>query len=271
MTAMSIFPASRVLVPVDLTRASAEAWAWAKAVSAPGAALEAAYVRQLIPAAELGVPPPILSRAERASLERRLRAAYPGAAARVDEGDPVTVIERRARRADVVVMGSHRRTGLDRAIMGSVSEGVARDSPAPVLVARGPARRVRSALAPVNLEPYSRAGLALAADAAAFFEAELTILHVVRERRRSPNPMPFVESCLARLPAATRRALRPRVVRRVGDPRREILAEARRHGLVVLTAHRKSLLSDLVLGTTVERVLRYCPVPVLTAPGPRRA
>src|SRR6185312_8681845 len=97
------------------------AWAWAKAVSAPGAALEALYVRPLIPDAGMGFPAPFLSRAERTALERRLRAAYPGAAARVEEGDPARLIEKRGRRAGMIVMGSHRRTGLDRAIMGSVS------------------------------------------------------------------------------------------------------------------------------------------------------
>jgi nucleotide-binding universal stress UspA family protein len=38
---------------------------------------------------------------------------------------------------DVVVMGTHGRTGLDRAVMGSVAERVVRRSPAPVLTVRG--------------------------------------------------------------------------------------------------------------------------------------
>jgi len=41
---------------------------------------------------------------------------------------------------DMVIMGTHGRTGLDRAVMGSVAERVVRRSPAPVLTVRGEKR-----------------------------------------------------------------------------------------------------------------------------------
>jgi nucleotide-binding universal stress UspA family protein len=70
----------------------------------------------------------------------------------VEEGTPVAVetltvegiataeILRAAReqRCDLVVLGSHGRTGLDRVLMGSVAEEVARKSPCPVLIVRAP-------------------------------------------------------------------------------------------------------------------------------------
>ena len=40
--------------------------------------------------------------------------------------------------ADLIVMGTHGRRGLDRAIMGSTTEGVLREAPLPVLVIRDP-------------------------------------------------------------------------------------------------------------------------------------
>lgn len=40
--------------------------------------------------------------------------------------------------ADVVVLGTHGRTGLDRALLGSVAERVVRTSPVPVLVVPPP-------------------------------------------------------------------------------------------------------------------------------------
>src|SRR6185312_8687719 len=43
--------------------------------------------------------------------------------------------------ADLIVMGTHGRHGLERLFLGSVAEGVARSSPVPVLLIRGPADR----------------------------------------------------------------------------------------------------------------------------------
>jgi nucleotide-binding universal stress UspA family protein len=41
-------------------------------------------------------------------------------------------------RADLVVIGSHGRTGVRRALLGSIAEGVMRSAPCPVLVVRAP-------------------------------------------------------------------------------------------------------------------------------------
>jgi nucleotide-binding universal stress UspA family protein len=62
-------------------------------------------------------------------VERRLEEGYPGSA-----------IPRVARetRADLIVMGTHGRTGLGRMFMGSVAEQVVRKAPCPVLTAKLP-------------------------------------------------------------------------------------------------------------------------------------
>lgn len=55
-------------------------------------------------------------------------------------GDPFAVICRVAEdeHVDLIVMGSHGRTGLSHAFLGSVAERVVRHAPCPVLVARLP-------------------------------------------------------------------------------------------------------------------------------------
>ncbi len=55
-------------------------------------------------------------------------------------GDPFAVICRAAEdeRVDLIVMGSHGRTGLSHVLLGSVAERVVRHAPCPVLVARLP-------------------------------------------------------------------------------------------------------------------------------------
>ncbi|MCE9565885.1 MAG: universal stress protein [Planctomycetes bacterium] len=56
------------------------------------------------------------------------------------EGDPATEIVRYAADAgiDVIVIGTHGRTGLDRLVMGSVAEKVMREAPCSVLVVKLP-------------------------------------------------------------------------------------------------------------------------------------
>jgi nucleotide-binding universal stress UspA family protein len=67
------------------------------------------------------------------------RAPIPSDAAKfVPVGEPVESIVATARSwpADLVVIGSHGRDGLNRVLLGSVAEGVTRHAPCPVLVVR---------------------------------------------------------------------------------------------------------------------------------------
>jgi nucleotide-binding universal stress UspA family protein len=73
----------------------------------------------------------------------------------LEEGDPADQILRVAQEGgyDLVVMGTHGRTGLGRLLMGSVAEKVMRKAPCPVLVAKAPQPRKfakRAAAAPAS-------------------------------------------------------------------------------------------------------------------------
>jgi nucleotide-binding universal stress UspA family protein len=59
------------------------------------------------------------------------------------EGDPAQEIINYAREAniDLIVLGTHGRTGKDRLLMGSVAEKVMRDGPCSVLVVKLPKRK----------------------------------------------------------------------------------------------------------------------------------
>jgi nucleotide-binding universal stress UspA family protein len=58
------------------------------------------------------------------------------------EGEPAAEILRVAREyhCDLIVLGTHGRTGLDRLLLGSVAEQVIRRAACPVLTVRSPAR-----------------------------------------------------------------------------------------------------------------------------------
>jgi len=66
------------------------------------------------------------------------RKAWPRTGRELREGHPVDVITALAKRtrADLVVMGTHGRAGLKRALIGSVAERVVRHARCPVLVVR---------------------------------------------------------------------------------------------------------------------------------------
>ncbi|MBL8797556.1 MAG: universal stress protein [Planctomycetia bacterium] len=87
-----------------------------------------------VPAAEIDLKP----------LWAQLRKVKPADAVPVDyqlvEGDPAAEVMRIADEigADVIVMGTHGRTGLGRLLMGSVAEQVVRKATCPVLTVKAP-------------------------------------------------------------------------------------------------------------------------------------
>jgi nucleotide-binding universal stress UspA family protein len=64
---------------------------------------------------------------------------------RLGTGDPATEILRLAgeTKCDLIVMGTHGRTGLTRLVLGSVAEEVLRQAPCPVLAVKTPDRAER--------------------------------------------------------------------------------------------------------------------------------
>lgn len=260
------FPPRRILVPFDFSKASLEAWRQAQWLARRfGSRVEALYVEEWVPTGEL-FQPWRLTPALRLQRRDRVRSRI-GRLARVHvlEGSPIVMILRLARRRgiDLIVMGTSGRRGIDRFWRGSVTESVARLSPVPVLAVRGKARPFRSVLAPVNFTDYSDLAFSYAAGVAGALKAPLTALHVTSDPLRCGNPRFLMCNLIERLPEQVLGRCRPFVKVRRGLPRDEIVEEASRHGLVVLSAHRKSLFP---LGTTAEAVLRRSSAPVLTAP-----
>ena len=110
-----------------------------------------------------------------------------------------------------------------------------------------------------------RAGL-LARDSG----AELTLVHVVDDDQ--PSDLVALESREAQRilgeqigALAELRGLPSRALVVAGDPFDGILraASSTAADLIVMGAHRKQLLRDILVGTTIERVIRTGPVPVL--------
>jgi nucleotide-binding universal stress UspA family protein len=147
-------PASEVrsiLVPVDLSALSLQALPMAYGLLRPrGGRVELCTVHERAPAVEgadlrLSLP---LDDGQRADLEARLRALIPASGAAAGVATRATVIEgQRVTEAivqaaerlgvDLIVMASHGRSGIGRALLGSVAEDVARHARPPVLIVHG--------------------------------------------------------------------------------------------------------------------------------------
>ncbi|MDP3542319.1 MAG: universal stress protein [Elusimicrobiota bacterium] len=268
------FPPKKILVAYDLSDVSRTAWKHAAALGKEcGAALEVVYVEPWQGGVDV-MPPTTLTPAGVAELRGAISAKVgEGVKVNVLHGDPARRIIAHARlhRPDMIVVGTRGRKGLKRALLGSTAEAVIRSSPVPVLAARGSVRDIRSILAPVNFTPYAEHGFAYAAAAAAVLSAQLKVLHVTDDPVWSGNLQYRLSNLIHRLPGELRKRCRAQSQAAVGGAVKGILKAMRGQDWIVLVAHRKSLLKDAFLGTTLEQVLRRSTIPVLAVPLAHRA
>lgn len=210
----------------------------------------------------------------------------------VEAKSPHNVILREAAElsADLIVMGTHGRSGFERVLLGSVAEKVLRTSPVPVLTVpshapdvvpggRDPFKRILYA---TDFSPGSEHALRFAASLAEHAAAQLILLHSVEPLPVGYDPIPVMafdvtayNSALAEAAKGRLRAFVPDALRlgcdtddvvTSGRPYVEILrvAAERQVDLIVLGIHGRSALDRLVFGSTTEHVLRRATCPVLT-------
>jgi nucleotide-binding universal stress UspA family protein len=235
----------------------------------------------------------------RASAEREARRAVGSIADLVGEervttdvrfGVPSETILAYAAEAgvDLVVMGTHGRTGVERFVIGSVAEKVVRRADVPVVTVRvaesgreagAPIERI---LVPTDGSDVSFSSLPHALDLAERFDARIEGLYVVDERTKSRfyNVGTALEDVAGGLESAAETATerlettaRDRGVEVSttvieGIPSRTICAHAEESGadLVAMASHGRTGLAHYLLGSVAERVVRNSTVPVLTAP-----
>lgn len=142
----------RILVPVDFSEPSRGALAYAAALARTlGAAVEVVHVAEVpvfVPsgslpdaAADLSLVALVRENADNLLAKFIAEAAEQGItvqASRVDLGPPAQVITALASGGgyDLIVIGTHGRTGLAHALIGSVAERVVRHASCPVLSVR---------------------------------------------------------------------------------------------------------------------------------------
>ncbi len=145
-----MLPIHTILHPTDFSAYSDDALRLSCSLARDyGARLVVLHVLERPVVAYAGVmtapPPPPPSAEERRSLQEQLQRVRPADPAItvehvLEEGDPAAAVlaVARERACDLIVMGTHGRTGLRRLLMGSVAEQVLRGAPCPVLTVTSP-------------------------------------------------------------------------------------------------------------------------------------
>ena len=198
--------------------------------------------------------------------------------------------------ADLVVVGTHGRSGFDHLFLGSVAEKTLRTSRVPVLVVPPHTRDVvpaprepfRSVLCAVDFSQDSARAFEYAASLARHGAGRLTLLHVVEPMPVGYDPMvgpPFdIAGYELRLEESGRAQLQKLAPDRVtagcevetvlarGKAYKEILrvAAERQADLIVLGVHGRNAFDRLVFGSTTEHIIRRARCPVLAVPAPDR-
>jgi nucleotide-binding universal stress UspA family protein len=186
----------------------------------------------------------------------------------------------KSQEADLIVMGAHGQRGFDRLVLGSTTDRVMRTAPCPVMVvpsqdsmAAGDEsysiRRLRRVLFCADFSDNSAGALDYAISAAAEYDAELTLLHVVE-----PGLWANVEDATARATEQLGSLLSEEVgnegrnvkmVVRVGRPYQELIqyAQEERPDIATMGIRGRGSLDLAVFGSTTYRVLQLGSCPVL--------
>jgi nucleotide-binding universal stress UspA family protein len=138
-------PVKHILLAVDgldsSSRATVMAILLATSLNAHVTCLHAVHVAPVLDAAGVDLPDDIIDalRTEGQDvldrvLQRARDVGVACSATLVESAPAHAILELATAGADLIVMGTHRQTGVSRAIIGSVTEAVLRDSVVPVLV-----------------------------------------------------------------------------------------------------------------------------------------
>jgi nucleotide-binding universal stress UspA family protein len=192
----------------------------------------------------------------------------------------VDVAEREA--FDLIVIGTHGRTGVARILVGSVAEAVVRHAPCPVLTTRpeGIARPFEHVLCPIDFSGASRAAMHLAAELVRPGGAGITLLHVLElpaiystdQRATEPyrelaaNATRRLDEWAAELRTKTTVPVDHRT--RVGRPGTHVLAaldDDHSFDLIVMGSHGRTGIARIALGSVAEKTVRHARCPVVVA------
>jgi nucleotide-binding universal stress UspA family protein len=186
---------------------------------------------------------------------------------------PAILLAAGEKKADMIVMGTHGRSGINRLMLGSVTEKILHETDRPVLTVRGKTGRaelpkvsIQQVLCPVNYTEVALKALEHAVEMSECFEAELLVLHVIESQSTDIKDEDEHHRLCAWIPEGVRARCSLKEIVRRGDAAEQIIevASSTHCDMIVAGAQHKRFHDTTVLGTTTIRITRHAPCPVLT-------
>jgi nucleotide-binding universal stress UspA family protein len=185
--------------------------------------------------------------------------------------------------SDLIVMGTHGRTGIRRVLLGSTAEHVLRKAKCPVLTIKPKSKAleslaVRRILCPTDFSSSSKAAFELACTLAHANGARVIALHVALPHVVTSDEAMAEAVATSAIESSRRTATEQLAGLRSaegdfpfeqqleeGDAAERILDSARVNhcDLIVLGSHGRTGLSRLLMGSVAEQVIRKAPCAVL--------
>ncbi len=186
---------------------------------------------------------------------------------------------------DLVVIGTHGRSGLEHFLIGSVAEKVVRYAPCPVLTISQEAtvkREFKKLLLPFDFSEHTLEALRSAVELAALNQAQLELFYVIDEDVHPALYSWGMKSLLDMVPDIKAKAEArmdeilsdlkiPDTVTIIktivaGVPHKEIARHASENNfdLIIMATHGLVGLDRFLLGSTTERIIRSVHKPILT-------
>jgi nucleotide-binding universal stress UspA family protein len=294
---------THILCPTDLSDASSRSLTYAATLARwYQAKLTVLHVvpsfdPMSVRAGDLSAPVRVVYPVSREGVLERLRqtvdgagAASLGAALLAEAGDPArTIVDQAvALGADLVVLGTHGRSGFERLFLGSVAEKALRKAPCPVMTvpphATSPLRtdvRFSHILCPIDFSGPALQALGFALDLARQSEGTVTLLYAI-EWLTEDGPPADTEAKISEyrqmMMGDIRERLRALVAREVPTPStlKEVVVLGRAHreilrvaaetsaDLIVMGAQGRGAVGLALFGSATQQVVRAAECPVLT-------
>jgi len=180
------------------------------------------------------------------------------------------VSEAKRKKADLIVIGTHGRTGLKKLLMGSVAARVIGHAPCPVLVIplRGSVG-LKNILVATDGSIYAEAAVKEAISIAAACDSKLSAVCVVKGQRPTKYTSEAEKIVERVVKGAAKSDIRAEGIVREGEPYEVIadLAREKKVDIIIVGRYGRTGLTKLLMGSVTKRVIGHASCAVLVIPG----